>query len=52
MIFYQSISISDNFNLRNVRWTTHGIDSVVLLTDVVTNSQLPALRIHFTDFAQ
>ena len=41
-----------NFNLRNVRWTTHGIDSVVLLTDVVTNSQLPALRIHFTDFAQ
>jgi hypothetical protein len=40
-----------NFNLKNVRHTTHGIDSVVLLTDVVTNSQLPSIRIHFTDFA-
>lgn len=40
-----------NFNMKNVRHTTHGIDSVVLMTDVVTNSQLPALRIHFTDFA-
>lgn len=41
-----------NFNVKDVSCTAHGIDSVVLLTDLVTNSQLPALRIHFSDLEQ
>lgn len=40
-----------NFDLRRVTHTRHGIDSVVLITTLVTNSRTPALRIHFTDFA-
>ena len=41
-----------NFDLKQVRTTHHGIDSVVALVDVVTNSPTPALNIHFTDFSQ
>lgn len=37
-----------NFDISKVSHTTHGIDSVVLLTPLVTNSRVPALRIHFT----
>ena len=37
-----------NFNIKRISHTTHGIDSVVLLTPLVTNSRTPALRIHFT----
>ena len=41
-----------NFDLRRVSTTHHGIDSVVTLVDMVTNSPTPALNIHFTDFSQ
>lgn len=41
-----------NFNIHNLSCTHNGIDSVVLLTPLVTNSRTPALRIHFTDFTQ
>ena len=41
-----------NFNLKDVRSTLHGIDSVVPLVDVVTNATTPALRIYFTDISQ
>ena len=41
-----------NFDIQNVKHTHHGIDSVVLLKTLVTNSRTPALRIHFTDFSQ
>ena len=37
-----------NFDIKRLSHTTHGIDSVVLLTPLVTNSRTPALRIHFT----
>ncbi len=37
-----------NFDIHKVSYTTHGIDSVVLLTPLVTNARTPALRIHFT----
>ena len=37
-----------NFDINQVSHTTHGIDSVVLLTPLITNSRMPALRIHFT----
>ena len=41
-----------NFDINNVSHTCHGIDSVVVLTPLVTNARVPALRIHFTDFSQ
>ena len=41
-----------NFDIRQVSHTRHGIDSVVVLTPLVTNTLTPALRIHFTDFSQ
>lgn len=41
-----------NFDIQSINHTRHGIDSVVLLTPLITNSRTPALRIHFTDFAQ
>ena len=41
-----------NFDIHSLSCTHNGIDSVVLLTPLVTNSRTPALRIHFTDFAQ
>ena len=39
-----------NFDIRQVNCTHHGIDSVVVLTPLVTNSIVPTLRIYFTDF--
>jgi hypothetical protein len=41
-----------NFNIHGLSCTTHGIDSVVLLNSLITNSRMPSLRIHFTDFTQ
>ena len=41
-----------NFDIHDVTHTCHGIDSVVMITPLVTNSRTPALRIHFTDFTQ
>ena len=41
-----------NFDITGVSHTTHGIDSVVMLTSHVTNSRIPAMHIHFTDFSQ
>lgn len=41
-----------NFDIHRISHTTNGIDSVELITRLVTNSPLPALRIHFTNFAQ
>lgn len=40
-----------NFNLHDVRCTINGIDSVVVITPLVTNSRTPALRIYFTIFS-
>lgn len=40
-----------NFNLHDVRCTINGIDSVVVVTPLVTNSRTPALRIYFTNFS-
>ena len=37
-----------NFSISQVRHSHHGIDSVVVLTPLVTNARMPALRIHFT----
>ena len=39
-----------NFDISHVGYTHNGIDSVVLVTPLVTNSHTPALRIYFTDF--
>ena len=39
------------FNLHDVRCTINGIDSVVVITPLVTNSRTPALRIYFTNFS-
>ena len=39
-----------NFNIQRLGATCHGIDSVVLLTPLITNSPTTALRIYFTDF--
>ena len=41
-----------NFDIKRVDYTTHAIDSVVMLTSLVTNTRTPSLRIHFTDFNQ
>ena len=41
-----------NFDIHRISFTTNGIDSVELLTRLVTNSPTPTLRIHFTDFTQ
>lgn len=38
-----------NFDLKRVTCTDNSIDSVVLLTTLVTNSRTPALRIYFTE---
>ena len=39
-----------NFNINTVSTTTAAIDSVVLITPLVTNALTQALRIHFTAF--
>ncbi|MBQ9555668.1 MAG: hypothetical protein IJV05_05530 [Muribaculaceae bacterium] len=41
-----------NFYLNSVISSTHGIDSVIVLTTLVTNSRTPSMRIYFTDFQQ
>ena len=41
-----------NFDIHCVNHTHHGIDSVVVVTQLVTNATTPALRIHFTNFQQ
>ena len=40
-----------NFDIKHISHTCNGIDSVVLLTPLVTNSTAPALCTHFTDFS-
>ena len=51
--FFHSIECGTmyNFDIQHISHTTHGIDSVVLLTPLITNSRTPALRIHFTALA-
>ena len=39
-----------NFNIESIDYTQHGIDSVVVVTPLVTNALVPSLRIYFTDF--
>lgn len=39
-----------NFNIRQVHHTTAGIDSIVLITNTITNLAAPSMRIYFTDF--
>lgn len=39
-----------NFDIQSVDYTTHAIDSVVILTKLITNARTPSLRIHFADF--
>lgn len=41
-----------NFNIKSVRHTTHGIDSVVVITPLITNSRTPAIKIHFSQLNQ
>ena len=52
--FFHSIECGAmyNFDINSVKYTTNGIDSVVLLNRLVTNSKTPVLRIYFTDFRQ
>ena len=40
-----------NFDIHHVSHTSHGIDSVVLLTSLVTNTRTPSMRIYFTTLA-
>lgn len=37
-----------NFDIEQVCHTTHGIDSVILLNELITNAATPSLRIYFT----
>ena len=37
-----------NFDIERVCHTTHAIDSIALLTKLITNSRTPAIRIYFT----
>ena len=39
-----------NFDVKHLSWTENAIDSVTLVTPMITNSITPAMRIHFTDF--
>ena len=41
-----------NFNIKQVTCTHNAIDSVSLLTPLITNALTPSLRIHFTNFGQ
>ena len=54
VLFFHSeeCGVMYNFDIHRLECTTNGIDSVVLLTHLITNSRTPALRIHFTDFTQ
>lgn len=40
-----------NFDIERIDCTHHGIDSVVVITSLVTNATVPSLRIYFTDFS-
>ena len=52
--FFHSIECGAmfNFDIQRTAVTSHGIDSVVLITPVITNTPTTALRIYFTDLAQ
>ena len=41
-----------NFNIKRVTCTDNAIDSVTLLTTLITNAIAPSLRIHFTNLSQ
>lgn len=41
-----------NFNIKRVTYTDNAIDSVTLLTTLITNAIAPSLRIHFTNLSQ
>ena len=49
--FFHSVECGTmfNFDIKKVVYTTHGIDSVVMLTTLITNSPTPALRVYFND---
>lgn len=36
-----------NFDIERLSHTTHAIDSIVLLNQLITNSRMPAMRIYF-----
>ena len=38
-----------NFDISHLRHTTHGIDSVILLNNLITNAATPSIRIYFTE---
>ena len=48
--FFHSIECGAmyNFDIKGVRHTGHGIDSVVVLTPLVTNARIPVMRIYFS----
>ena len=39
-----------NFDIQRIDCTHHGIDSVVVVKSLITNSTVPSLRIYFTEF--
>ena len=41
-----------NFDIKHVTCTNNAIDSVTLLTTLITNALTPSLRIYFTNFSQ
>ena len=41
-----------NFDIQEVSHTIHGIDSVIVLNTLITNSRTPSMRIYFTNFSQ
>ena len=47
--FFHSIECGAmfNFDIKRAQCTNHGIDSIVVLTPLVTNSRIPALRLYF-----
>jgi len=50
--FFHSIECGAmfNFEVNEVSHTSNAIDSVVMLTTLITNTRTPAMRIYFTDF--
>lgn len=48
--FFHSVEcgVMFNFDVKQVRHTTHGIDSVILLNQLITNAATPSLRIYFS----
>ena len=39
-----------NFDIRGLHHTTRGIDSIVMITNTITNLPAPSMKIYFTDF--